>query len=126
MCIRPLVVVVAMVVWLVAAGCGGDAAAPVAAACPNDTPAACPASAPSFARDVAPLLQDRCGTTACHAPTGAEPNRPVQTWGEVAPQAEDILSQIHTCRMPPAGQPTLLAAERQLVLAWVVCGAPDN
>jgi len=123
---RPLVVV-ALLVSLVAAGCGGgDAAAPLTPACPNDTPAACPASTPSFARDVAPLLQSRCGTAACHAPTGAEPNRPVQTWGEVAPQAEDILSQIHTCRMPPAGQPALLAAERQLVLAWVVCGAPDN
>jgi uncharacterized membrane protein len=50
----------------------------------------------------------------------------MQTWAQVFPQAQSILSQVHACRMPPAGEPPLLASERQLILAWVVCGAPDN
>jgi len=108
-----------------AAGCGGGSAAAGVASCPNDTPAACPAKPPSFASDVGPVLESRCGG-ACHSPTGVEPSRPIQTWAEVSPQAQSILSQVHACRMPPIGEPPLLASERQLILAWLVCGAPDN
>lgn len=93
-------------------------------ACPNDTPATCPVPVPSYATDVAPMLQSRCGT--CHTPAGVEPGRLFQTWTQVSAQRADILSQIHTCRMPPVGQPTLTDSERQAVLGWIVCGAADN
>ncbi len=37
-----------------------------------------------------------------------------------------MLSTLAACLMPPpdAGQPTL--AEREALLAWLVCAAPDN
>jgi mono/diheme cytochrome c family protein len=121
-----VVAVWAMLVLNVAAGCGGGdtTTTTVPPVCPNDTPATCPSPAPSYATDVAPMLQSRCG--ACHTPGGVEPGRLFQTWRQVSAQSTDILGQIHTCRMPPAGQPALTASERQAVLGWIVCGAVDN
>jgi uncharacterized membrane protein len=118
-------VALVVVVTLLGAGWGcGGADAVVAPVCPNDTPASCPTPAPSYATDVAPVLESRCG--ACHTPAGVEPSRLFQTYTQVAAQANDILGQIHTCRMPPAGQPALTDGERQAVLGWVVCGAVNN
>jgi hypothetical protein len=38
----------------------------------------------------------------------------------------DIESMVFTCRMPPADQPQPTPAERQALLGWIVCEAPDN
>jgi hypothetical protein len=95
--------------------------------CPADAPATCPTSgAPSYATDVAPLVQQYC-VTRCHGPGGVEAAMPLGSWADiqhVGPQNVD--AQIYDCLMPmsPAPDPTI--AERVTLLTWIVCGAPDN
>jgi hypothetical protein len=107
---------------IVGLGCGGGDG-PVAN-CPNDLPPACPTPAPGFAADVFPAIQARCA--GCHSPTGIEANRPYQTYQQIFSQRAGMLHQLYTCRMPPATAPQPTAEERQLLLTWLVCGAPDN
>jgi hypothetical protein len=98
---------------------GGDAG------CPNDVPASCPPNPPSYSVDIAPILSRRCAP--CHFPGGVEAQKhDFSTYPNVHAQAGAILGQIHACLMPPpdAGQPT--ADERAALLAWLVCGSPNN
>jgi uncharacterized membrane protein len=86
----------------------------------------CPSPEPSYA-DVAPIIEQRCATAACHSPTGAEPNRPYQTYNEVMMFGIDILTQIRGCPplMPPAGATPLTEYERDTLLGWLYCGTPE-
>lgn len=86
--------------------------------CPNDLPAACPSSPPSYAQ-VAPIFQSKC--QSCHSAGGTAPDRFFDTYDQIAAQQSATLDQIYSCKMPPAGFPTLSDAERQLVLSWLVC-----
>jgi len=36
------------------------------------------------------------------------------------------LTQVYSCRMPPAGNAQPTTQERQTIVAWLVCGAPNN
>jgi uncharacterized membrane protein len=108
------------------AGCGSSPAT-TEPTCPNDTPTACPSPAPSYATDVAPILQSRC--VPCHGPGGVEAARPFDTYANITRAADNpnrMLTQIHACLMPPAGQPPLTSAERKAILGWIVCMTPDN
>jgi len=90
-----------------------------------DTPVSCPSGTPpSYADDVAPVIAARCG--ACHAPNGQEPSKLFGTYTQVFAQRTSVLGQLHACKMPPAGAPTLTSDERRVVLTWLVCGAPNN
>ena len=73
---------------------------------------------PSYATDVQPIT--------CHSPSGEEPSRPLQTYGEVFALRGSILGQVNNCIMPlgSATQPT--DAQRVALLTWLVCGAPNN
>jgi uncharacterized membrane protein len=115
--------VLPLLAWagLAAAGCGGD---DPAISCPNDQPAACPSPEPSFSGQVAAIIQSRCAV--CHAPGGQEPTRPFQTYAQISAQRGPILNQVSTCRMPLAGATPLTDEERQALLGWLVCRAPDN
>lgn len=108
---------------LIFATCSGGPP-PFVDTCPNDVPDACPAVPPSYAADVAPLLHDRCG--ACHTVDGLATIYPYDTYMQVKSQRLGILSQLHSCLMPPADQPQPTAAERQTIFSWLVCGAKDN
>ncbi len=105
-------------------GCGGGGNPPPVNSCPNDVPATCPLPAPSYSADVAPVVATRC--TGCHTANGIEAIHPLDTYAQAQAQGIRILSQVHACLMPPADQPQLTPTERQSILAWVVCGSPDN
>ena len=115
------------VAWLSTAGCtsapGGAGAAPLAdAGCPRDLPARCADAPPSYARDIAPIVERRC--FPCHASGGgAGPRFDFTTYDGVYRDRGPVLDQVYGCVMPPgdAGQPT--AAERAALLEWLVCGA---
>jgi hypothetical protein len=92
--------------------------------CPDDLPAACPATPPSYAKDVAPAIQASC--TPCHAPAGRESNRLLTDYADAFANRGPALNQIHACRMPPVDAPPLSAANRKILLDWLVCGAPNN
>jgi uncharacterized membrane protein len=106
------------VALLAACGDGG------AGSCPNDQPDSCPSPAPSFSAQVGAIVHERCAV--CHAPGGQEANRPFQTHAQIFSQRVAILAQVASCRMPPPGAAAPTAEERQALLAWLVCGAPNN
>ena len=93
-------------------------------ACPNDLPASCPSPAPSYQTTVAPIINVRCVT--CHSPGGQEASRPLQTYSQVYSERSAVLNQVYACNMPPgtAAKPT--EQEREALLTWLVCGAPQN
>jgi cytochrome c5 len=111
-----------------------------AAAAPTAAPTTEAAGAPSFSADVLPILVAKC--TVCH---GAQTQlggwdgssyRAVMSTGLNAPvivpgNPEDSLlaqklqgTQAEGALMPPAGQ--LPQDEIQVILDWIVAGAPDN
>ncbi len=91
--------------------------------CPNDLPSACPSSgAPSYSATVAPILAQRC--VACHSPGGIEANSPLDSYGAVYAIRGSVLDQVYACKMPQ--DTPLTPADRQALLTWLVCGAPNN
>jgi uncharacterized membrane protein len=98
---------------------------------PLPDPLICPeAGAPSFAGDILPnIFQPVCDN--CHAPDAVPADRETpyltnyqQTFGSRG----EILTQVFEfCSMPPANAPVPLTDdERQTLLDWLACGAPDS
>lgn len=107
------------------AGCNGEAPrADGGGACPNDLPQSCPSPAPSYQTDIMPLIKRVC--TECHSATGIVPNRPLDTYSAVYSQRQAVLTQVYACRMPPPGATQLTTTERQQLLTWLICQAPNN
>jgi hypothetical protein len=102
-----------------------DALSPPDAGCTAAAPLSCPTPIPSYAQDVARVLNAKCN--GCH--TGA-PGAPwaLVDWADVNAWALSIAHDVSTCSMPPAdaGAPALSQAETDAILGWIVCGAPDN
>lgn len=120
--------------WLVLVAVGAGA---IAAACSSDPPAnpncpsidasSCNAPIPSYASEVAPILDQRCNRT-CHAP-GVGP-WPLVNYDDVHDWTTIIGAYIEQCGMPPpdstAGDGDMTYEERVTVLDWLACGAPNN
>jgi hypothetical protein len=121
--------------WLifVAAGaCGGQSMAgkaDLAGTCPDDLPSGC-AQVPSWSAMVQAIVANRC--QVCHASDGDAPKVPLTTYAEVSGRRVASLTQITSCEMPPGDDPSLPAPvvlstdERQALLTWLNCGAPNN
>jgi len=122
----------AHVSWLVLAaavvlfpGCSSDTKPAGSPACPGVTQAQCPETVPSYASDVAPIIQARCA--ACHAVNNAQGLWPLSDQASVKHWSDTILRQLRTCEQPPPDSGYVLSSdERQALEAWLVCGAPDN
>lgn len=108
-------------VWVVA-GCGvGDGADRAAS------------RAPTFSRDVAPILYDRCAS--CHQPDGVAPFS-VLAYEDVRPMADRIAAVTADRSMPPwlpgpgtpalRNDPSLTTAEIELIARWASAGAPEG
>jgi hypothetical protein len=117
--------VVLLSAWLL--GCSGSDntdGGPEGGSCPNDLPMSCPAPAPSYQTTIAPLVQRRC--VPCHGPGGVEAVRPLDSYNAIYAIRGTVLTQLYSCQMPPAGATPPTANERQQLLAWLVCQAPNN
>jgi hypothetical protein len=96
--------------------------------CPSDFPTDtdCPTASPVY-DDVAPIFAARC--SICHRANGLETKFVFDTYAEIhdndATRA-DIITQIYSCRMPPSCAPNLLLEERQVMLKWFACSAPEG
>ncbi len=119
----------------IAAACASDPASPApvvdggaaldAGGCPSDLPAACPSPPPSYASDVAPIIAARC--YPCHAPGGvAASKHELSSYDRVFAQRSAVLNQVYACAMPPKDAAPPAASERQKLLGWLVCKAPNN
>ena len=122
---------IAIVLALFAAGCSGGGSGSSSGSsgtsgstCPRDLPTSCPSPEPSYATDVAPLIQAHCVT--CHGPNGVSSDRPLGTYPQLFAMRQDVLDQVYNCLMPQSPQLQLDEADRQTLLGWLVCGAPDN
>ena len=109
-----------LVVASFSVGCGPTA---TTTNCPMVS-STCPSPPPSYATDVAPIIQQECAS--CHSPTGVEPNRPYQTYADVKKVQIDILLQVRDCKMPLPGVPALSDAQRATLLGWLYCDGPNN
>lgn len=85
---------------------------------------ACPEQVPSYAQTVQPVLERSC--VSCHGPGGEKASVPLTSWELVHRRASSMQRQLLSCRMPRGEGPPLSDEERQVVLAWLVCGAPDS
>jgi hypothetical protein len=86
--------------------------------------ASCPEPGPSFARDIAPLLDRDCNT--CHTPGSTL--WPLVGYENVRDWSYSILLDVDGCKMPPAdgGTAPLSSHDRALLLGWITCGANNN
>ncbi len=106
-------------------------AADASSSCPSDLPSACPVDAgaiPSYAGEIKAIIAERC--FPCHAPGGVAVSAFDFSHYDgakgVHQNAAEMLSNVYACVMPPsdAGAPT--EAERQALLTWLICKAPNN
>ncbi len=108
-------------VGLVAAGAGADASQSSAAA------------APTFARDIAPVVLTHCAP--CHYAGGSAPF-PLLTYADVRGRARQIVTAVTRRAMPPwkpepgfgafAGERRLSDAQVDLFQRWLAAGAPPG
>ena len=90
-------------------------------------------SAPTFAKDVAPIFYSKC--VECHRPTMFAPMSLI-TFEEARPWARSIKQRVAARTMPPWGadpahgvfknDPQLSDKEIETILAWVDAGAPKG
>jgi mono/diheme cytochrome c family protein len=91
------------------------------------------AGGPTFARDVAPILQRNC--QSCHRPGEAAPFS-LLTYEDARPWAKAIKAAVLQKKMPPwfadpefgkfSNQPSLSQKEVDTLAAWVDAGAPEG
>jgi mono/diheme cytochrome c family protein len=93
-----------------------------ASTCPN-APDACVKPVPSYRTVIEPIIQNNCAT--CHSPKGGY-GYDESTYAQVYAQYSSILSVVGGCTMPPSTLPSLPEDERQALLDWLVCEAPNN
>jgi uncharacterized membrane protein len=89
----------------------------------------CPSPQPSWATEVQPLIQARC--YMCHSEGGIEwPKWDLSSYSSASMNRMEVLTQVFHCWMPPGDAsppvPLLTNAERQTIVQWIACGAPDN
>jgi hypothetical protein len=91
----------------------------------------CPSTPPSYKTDIGPLIVRDC--EPCHAPGGVSQDRDLTSYDNVYKLRTTVLTQIYGCLMPPldagiADAPSgpLDAGDRQLLLQWLECHAPEN
>lgn len=106
-----------------AAGVDDDTPTP---SCPSNLPSdsGCPDTAPSYEKEIAPLLDAHCG--GCHYSGNKNSKQVLETYDDVHASVSVIEKEVYRCEMPPAGEPLLGEPERSALLQWLVCGAPDN
>jgi uncharacterized membrane protein len=94
-------------------------------ACPNDLPQACPTPPPSYQGKVLGIISAKCQT--CHGVGGIEQSyRDLSTYDDIQASTSSMLDQVYQCQMPPPDAGQLSSDERAALLAWLVCGAPNN
>jgi hypothetical protein len=95
--------------------------------------AAQPASAPTFTKDVAPILFTNC--TNCHRPGEMAPMS-LMTYKDARPWARSIAAKVADGTMPPwhadprygsfVGARGLSVAHKETIAKWVAAGAPEG
>lgn len=83
----------------------------------------CPTDALTFDTGIGDLLHARC--YPCHSSDGVESGRQLTDYAHVYNERMSIAGQVASCSMPPAGSVQLTTTERQQILDWFACYAPE-
>jgi hypothetical protein len=95
-----------------------------AGACPRDLPDAC-TDAPSYSATLGRIIQTECAP--CHYAGSTIAKFDFSTYAGVSTNAGAFLGQLYSCHMPPPDSGLSVSLnEREELLAWLVCGAPNN
>jgi len=95
------------------------------AGCPRDLPSSCELPAPSWMNVVQPIIVQRCND--CHGGGGVEQAAfDFSTYQGVRKAFGSVLNNVYGCQMPPPDAGALTSEQRQALLAWLVCAAPNN
>jgi len=73
---------------------------------------------------VAPIISERC--LSCHFAGNTLSSVVLSDQARVHAQRSSALTQVYRCNMPPSDAPALTDEERQALLRYFVCDAPDN
>lgn len=93
-----------------------------ASACNAVPVTSCPTPAPRYG-DVAPIISARC--VGCHHGMMKGGPWPLTDYHHVADWADVVRADLLACAMPPPDAAPLPDGERQLLLTWLRCGAPE-
>jgi hypothetical protein len=110
----------ALILFVAVAACGPHTQR---ASC-TSVEAICPTTQPSYATDIAPIVQERCVT--CHYAGTAIAPTDLSTYALVRRQGGTILSELQSCMMPPPDAGVLDGTDRTTFVEWLRCGAPNN
>jgi hypothetical protein len=106
-------------------GCGSDSQSSDLPSCPGVTVATCPEAVPSYAGEIAPIIDARCNH--CHAPGNPDGLWPLTDHASVKDWSDTILRDVGACiQPPPRSGYALTLDERNALEGWLLCGAPDN
>jgi hypothetical protein len=94
------------------------------AGCHMDLPSQCPSPTPSWSSTVSQVVAADC--QSCHSQAGIANDRPFESYSQVYALRGTVLSQVYSCAMPPSDGGVLDDADRQQLIDWLVCGAPNN
>jgi uncharacterized membrane protein len=110
------------------ADCGNTDAGPSDAggACPSSLPsnANCSTAAPRYSAKIAPIISNRC--LPCHFAGNTISGIALEDRASVYNYRSIALTQVYQCKMPPSGAENLSSTERDLLIQYLVCNAPDN
>jgi hypothetical protein len=89
----------------------------------------CPTPPPSWAKDVQPIIQNYC--VMCHMDGGSgESLVDLTSYANVFKYRSRELTQVYQCWMPNEDAspppPPLSTAQRETIVAWLACNAPNN
>jgi hypothetical protein len=86
----------------------------------------CPSQPPSFSHDVDPIVVTYCN--GCHGAGGvAQALYDYTSYQGIARSRSSIATFVGHCLMPPADAAVFPSDEqRQVILQWIACGAPNN
>jgi uncharacterized membrane protein len=81
----------------------------------------CVGTAPTYAEDVRPVLEQRC--FKCHAGDGvAAEEHDFSRLETLRAQKMALANEVGACAMPPSSEPALSDEEAERLLLWVACG----
>jgi len=108
--------------------CGSDSSSEPdpGASCPQ-LPLQCTGTAPSYAGEIKPLVEQHC--FPCHAPGGTgvgTAGRDFSKYENLSREKGPALTRVYGCTMPPKEAPPLGADDRATLVRWLVCGAPNS
>jgi hypothetical protein len=107
----------------------------IAMSAPVHTQTAQPSTSVTFAKDVAPILQEHC--VVCHRPGEAAPMS-LQTFDDVRPWARSMKQKVQNREMPPwyidrtigiqeySNDPSLTQKDIDTIAKWVDAGGPQG